>query len=89
LSNHQPFQHFVQRLYGMLVGDDFGPETQVRLAALTCVVGGTVSHPLVADLDDDTLRAQLFDMVRRIIDLPAVSETRGAGTRRARRMRSA
>lgn len=70
-SEHRPLQSFVERLYGMLVGGDDGPQTQVRLAALTCVVGGTVSHPLVAYLDDDTLRTQLVDMVRRLVDLPA------------------
>ena len=48
LSDHQPFQNFVERLYGMIVGNDAGPGAQVRLAALTCVVGGTVAHPLVA-----------------------------------------
>jgi AcrR family transcriptional regulator len=70
LSDHQPFQSFVERLYGMLVGGEVGPETKVRLAALTCVVGGTVAHPVVADLDDDTLREQLLHMARRIVDLP-------------------
>jgi len=71
LSDHKPFQRFIERLYGMLVGDKPGPDTQVRLAALTCVVGGTVAHPLVAGLDDDTLRRQLLDTARKIIDLPA------------------
>jgi AcrR family transcriptional regulator len=71
LSDHEPFQRFIERLYGMLVGDEPGPDTQVRLAALTCVVGGTVAHPLVAGLDDDTLRRQLLDTARKIIGLPA------------------
>lgn len=35
LSEHEPFQSFIERLYGMLVGDEPGPDTQVRLAALT------------------------------------------------------
>jgi AcrR family transcriptional regulator len=70
LSEHKPFTQFIERLYGTLVGDELGPETQVRLAALTCVVGGTVAHPLVAGVDDDTLREQLRHMVRRLIDLP-------------------
>jgi AcrR family transcriptional regulator len=70
LSDHKPFQRFVERLYGMLVGDKPGPDTQVRLAALTCVVGGTVAHPLVAGLDDNTLRRQLLDTARKIIGLP-------------------
>jgi AcrR family transcriptional regulator len=76
LSEHKPFQNFIERLYGMLVGDETGPDTQVRLAALTCVIGGTVAHPLVAELDDDTLRAQLLDMVGSLIDLPTQSRTR-------------
>jgi AcrR family transcriptional regulator len=84
LSEHEPFQRFIERLYGMLVGDAPGPDTQVRLAALTCVVGGTVSHPLVADLDDDTLRDQLVDMARRIVDLPDAPQRRTA--RKAKRV---
>jgi AcrR family transcriptional regulator len=83
LSDHQPFQDFVQRLYGMLVGDVAGPETHVRLAALACVVAGTVSHPLVADLADEMLREQLFHMVRRVIELPEAPRVRRS-TRRAR-----
>ena len=89
LSEHQPFQQFVERLYGMLVGNDDGPEAQVRLAALTCVVGGTVAHPLVAHLDDDTLRSQLLDMVRRLVDLPAAPKSRSARTIGSGKVRSA
>lgn len=37
LSDHRPFQRFVERLCGMLVGDGTGPDALVRLAALTCV----------------------------------------------------
>lgn len=70
LAEHKPFPRFIERLYGMLVGDEPGPDTQVRLAALTCVVGGTVSHPLVGGLDDSTLRRQLLDTARKIIGLP-------------------
>ncbi|BBZ39482.1 hypothetical protein MCNS_25450 [Mycobacterium conspicuum] len=79
LSEHKPFQHFIERLYGMLVGDEPGPDTQVRLAALTCVIGGTVSHPLVGDLDDDTLRAQLLETARRLVGLPAAVSKRRTG----------
>jgi hypothetical protein len=60
----------------MLIGDEAGPGTLVRLAALTCVVGGTVAHPLVADLDDETLRTQLVDVVRRLVELPAAYKLR-------------
>ena len=85
LSDHEPFGRFVERLYGMLVGDEPGPDTQVRLAALTCVIGGTVSHPLVVGLDDDTLRNQLLEIARRIVGLPDVSQRR---TNRIRKKRA-
>jgi AcrR family transcriptional regulator len=85
LSDHQPFHRFVERLYSMLVGDAPGPDVQVRLAALTCVVGGTVAHPLVAEVDDDTLREQLLSMVRRLIDLPDQSRPARRNGRKAKR----
>jgi AcrR family transcriptional regulator len=71
LSDHKPFQEFIERLYGMLVGDEPGPGTKVRLAALTCVVGGTVAHPVVAGLDDNALRRELLDTARKIVGLPS------------------
>jgi len=42
----------------------------VPAAMLTAAIGGAVMHPLVADLDDDTLRAQLLHLARRFLDLP-------------------
>ncbi len=84
LSDHEPFQRFIERLYGMLVGDEPGPDTQVRLAALTCVIGGTVSHPLVVGLDDDTLRRQLLEVARRIVDLPEASQPQTERNRKKR-----
>jgi AcrR family transcriptional regulator len=85
LSDHEPFQRFVERLYGMLVGDEVGPDARVRIAALTCVVGGTVAHPLVADVDDDTLREQMLDMVRQLVGLTASPKTRRTNRSRAAR----
>jgi len=90
LSGHAPFQRFVERLYGMLVGDDDGPDKLVRLAALTCVVGGTVAHPLVAEVDDDTLRTQMLNVVRQLVGLPQpTARARRAGRSRTPRIASA
>ena len=75
LSSHQPFQQFVERLYGMLVGEGTGPNAMVRLAALTCVVGGTVSHPLVSSVDDATLRTEMLDVVGELIGLRSFSRS--------------
>jgi AcrR family transcriptional regulator len=73
LSVHEQFKLWFERLFGMLVDDEDAPDAQVQLAALTSVIGGVVAHPLVADLDDDTLRRQLLDVVRRLTDLPTTS----------------
>ena len=34
---------------------------------LSAAIGGAVIHPLVADLDDETLRAELLDVARRFL----------------------
>ncbi len=71
LSEHEPFQRFSERLWHILAGT--GTDDRVRIAALSCVVGGTVAHPLVADVDDDTLRTQMLQMMRQLVDLPPLS----------------
>jgi hypothetical protein len=40
---------------------------------LTAAISGTVMHPLVAGLDDETLRSQLERLARRL--LPAMGST--------------
>ena len=37
---------------------------------LTAAIGGAVMHPLVIDLDDETLRARILDLTERLLDLP-------------------
>lgn len=75
LAEHVPFQQFINRLYGVLIGDA-GTEARVAAAVLSGAIGVAVTHPLVADIDDDTLRQQLIRLTRRILDLPPV----GCGT---------
>jgi AcrR family transcriptional regulator len=58
------------RLYHALMGDDAGPEARVPAAMLAAAISGAVMHPLVEQLDDDTLRAQLLRLGRRFLDLP-------------------
>jgi AcrR family transcriptional regulator len=70
LAEHEPFQPLIERLYGVLIGDDAGRVSRVQAAMLSAAIGGTVMHPLVADLDDDTLRTELLRLTRRILDLP-------------------
>jgi len=69
-AHHEPFRQVMSRLYRLLMGDDAGSDARVPAAMLTAAIGGAVMHPLVADLDDETLRAQLLHLARRFLDLP-------------------
>ena len=67
LAEHEPFQQFIQRLYGVLV-DDTAEDARVSAAMLSGAIAVGVLHPLVADIDDDTLRAQLLRITHRLFD---------------------
>jgi AcrR family transcriptional regulator len=69
-AHHEPYRRVMDRLYRALVGGDPGPDARVPAAMLSAAIGGAVMHPLVSDLDDDTLRAQLLHLARRFLDLP-------------------
>jgi AcrR family transcriptional regulator len=69
LADHEPFQQFLTRLYGVLPGDA-GDEARVRAAMLSGAIGVAVVHPLVADVDDESLRSQLLLLTRRLLALP-------------------
>jgi AcrR family transcriptional regulator len=60
----------MNRLYRVLMGDDAGPDARVTAAMLSAAISGAVIHPLAADVDDETLRAQLLQLGRRFLDLP-------------------
>jgi len=70
LAEHEPFQQLMDRLYCLLVGDDAGAEARVRAAMNWAAIGGAVMHPVVVDLDDDTLRSQLQRLARGLLHLP-------------------
>ena len=68
-DDHEPFRRVMHRLSRLLGGDD-GPAGHVPTAMFSAAISGAVMHPLVADLDDDTLRAQLLLLTRRLFDTP-------------------
>jgi AcrR family transcriptional regulator len=68
LAEHEPFQRFIQRLYSVLVGDA-GDDARVSAAMLSGAIAVGVMHPLVAEVDDDTLRSQLLRLTRRFMKL--------------------
>jgi AcrR family transcriptional regulator len=78
LSEHEPFRQIMDRLHHLLVallsGDpraDPTADARVPAAMLSAAIGGAVVHPLLIDLDDETLRSNLLDLARRFLDLPA------------------
>ncbi|MBX7433331.1 TetR/AcrR family transcriptional regulator [Mycobacterium sp. Y57] len=81
-AEHEPFQRFIERLYAALLGTEAGVEARFHAAMLSSAISVAVMHPLVADLDADTLRSQLNAMTRRMLDLPA-QESVGTTSRSA------
>lgn len=80
-AEHEPFQRFIERLYATLLGTEAGPEARLHAAMLSSAISVAVMHPLVADLDAETLRSQLNQMSRRLLDLP---DQESAGTTKSR-----
>jgi AcrR family transcriptional regulator len=68
LAEHEPFQRFMERLYRVLLGE--GEDGPLEGAMLSGAISSGVMHPLVADVDDDTLRTKMTDMSRRLLRLP-------------------
>jgi AcrR family transcriptional regulator len=69
-AEYEPFQRFIERLFAALLGTEAGVEARLHAAMLSSAISVAVMHPLVADVDDDTLRTHLIHMTRRMLDLP-------------------
>ena len=48
---------------------DMGEDGRIEGAMLSGAISTAVMHPLVGDIDDDTLRTKLTDMCRRLLGL--------------------
>ncbi|SPM40470.1 TetR family transcriptional regulator, partial [Mycobacterium numidiamassiliense] len=68
LAEHEPFQRFMERLYRVLLSDA-GLDGRIEAAMFSGAISTAVMHPLVADIDDDTLLDRLIDMSRRLLRL--------------------
>lgn len=66
LATHQPLMDLLTRAYALLLGDEPATSDRVRIAVLSGAIGAAVVHPLVADLDDDTLRNELLVVADRL-----------------------
>jgi hypothetical protein len=61
----------IHRVYALLLDQDADRASKVRTAIVSAAIGGAIVHPLVAGLDDKTLRAELMTVTRQLFDLPA------------------
>lgn len=68
-GEHPPFQQFVERLYAALLGTEAGVDARLHAAILSSAISVCVMHPLVADVDGDTLRVHLKALIRRMLGL--------------------
>src|SRR5262249_13266899 len=64
LDEHEPFRLVFERLNRLMTGNASDSRARVRAALIIAGIGGAVIHPLVLDLDDETLRSELLKQVR-------------------------
>lgn len=67
LDEHEPFRRVMVRVNRLLMGGTSGPRARVQAATLAAAIAGAVIHPLVLDLDDESLRSQLQKQVRKLL----------------------
>ena len=69
LENHAPFRRVMARVNRLLMGGTSDPRARVQAATLAAAIAGAVIHPLVLDLDDESLRSELLKQVRKLLPL--------------------
>jgi AcrR family transcriptional regulator len=69
LGEYEPSRNLWNRLFAVLLGDDLDERARVRAAVLSAAIG-SVGHAFAADVDNDTLKAELLHLTRRLILLP-------------------
>jgi len=67
LEEHQPFRRVMERVNRVLMGGVSDPRARVQAAMIAAAIAGAVIHPLVLDLDDESLRSQLLKQARRLL----------------------
>jgi AcrR family transcriptional regulator len=69
LEEHAPFRRVMERVNRVLIGGALDVRTRVLTAILASAIAGAVIHPLALDLDDESLRSQLLEQLRRLLPL--------------------
>ena len=69
LDRHEPFRKVMVRVNRLLMGGASNAPARVQAATVAAVIAGAVVHPLVLDLDDESLRVELLKQVRKLLPL--------------------
>lgn len=70
LGSHDPFVDLMTRVYSVLLGlSDDGPTERMRIAIVSAAIGAAIVHPLIDDMDDETVRRELLAVTRNLFDL--------------------
>jgi len=69
LEEHEPFRRVMERVNRVLMGGVADPRARVQAAILASAIAGAVIHPLVLNLDDESLRSHLLKQVRKMLPL--------------------
>jgi len=67
LQEHEPFRRVIERVNRVLMAGASDARATVLAAAISGAIAGAVTHPLVADLDDESLYLQLRKHVGRLL----------------------
>ena len=69
LEEHEPFRRVMERVNRLLMGGASDRRARVQAAMVASAIAGTVIHPLVQDLDDESLRSELLQQARKLLPL--------------------
>ena len=79
-AERQSFRQVMDRMSRVLIGDDIGDDighdARVSTAMVAAAISGAVMHPLVAGLDDETLRSELQRLAGRLLPATSVRSAR-------------
>jgi AcrR family transcriptional regulator len=70
LNGHAVYLQQMERMHRLLAGGDPTRDDAIAAALLSAGIASAASHPLVADVDDETLRENLLQVARRNLQLP-------------------
>ena len=66
LRDWEPSRQLWTRLFAILVGDDLTERARIRAAVLSAAIG-SAGHGFVTDIDNETLKAELYRLTRPLV----------------------